>query len=191
MTGTNPFSMKEYTELAYHTNVENPESLTLQGIDRVDVYSAFKELTDVSETLDALKKTLFYNRDLPLEAHQSLFYIRENWDVDGDLLHHSNVGVDVFHGILGILTEAGELSEVVTKVMSGEQHEVDDLNLFEELGDLLWYMALILKAKGWTFEQIAEGNIAKLQARYGDKFSEGDAVARDIANEMTQLKEHL
>ena len=34
-----------------------------------------------------------------------------------------------------------------------------------ELGDILWNLALIARAEGWTLTSVAEGNIDKLQQR--------------------------
>jgi len=43
--------------------------------------------------------------------------------------------------------------------------------LREEIGDILWYLAAIIRAEGWEFEDIMEENINKLRKRYPEKFT--------------------
>jgi len=58
----------------------------------------------------------------------------------------------------------------------------------EEVGDILWYCAIILKYTGHTFGDAMERNIAKLEKRYPDKFTEEDAVNRDLVSERKELE---
>ncbi len=77
----------------------------------------------------------------------------------------------LIHAILGIVTEAGELMELlVGAIIHGE--DVDYDNLFEELGDAQWYEALARMAAEQRegvgrFRQavIQMANIAKLKQR--------------------------
>lgn len=81
------------------------------------------------------------------------------------------------HGMLGIITEAGELGDTIKKhVIYGKT--LDLANIDEELGDLMWYMAVIANAVGSDFERIAIENIAKLRARYPADYSDVDALER-------------
>jgi NTP pyrophosphatase (non-canonical NTP hydrolase) len=57
-------------------------------------------------------------------------------------------------------------------------HELDREKLRKELGDVLWYMAMLLDGVDMTFEEVMEANIAKLKARYPEKFSTRDSVRR-------------
>ncbi len=43
---------------------------------------------------------------------------------------------------------------------------------------MLWYMAMLLDGVYMTFEVLMEANIAKLSARYTEKFSTQDSVRR-------------
>ena len=95
--------------------------------------------------------------------------------------------IDLMHACLGIATEAGELIDPIKKaVFYGKA--LDKVNLMEEVGDILWYCAIILKYTGHTFEDAMERNIAKLQKRYPDKFTEEDAVNRDLVSERKELE---
>jgi len=100
---------------------------------------------------------------------------------------HCAVDVDTEHGILGIATEAGELLDALKKaIFYGKP--LDLVNIKEEIGDAMWYIALICKANGWTFEEIQQQNIAKLKARYPDKFTQDKALNRDLPKEREVLE---
>ena len=92
-----------------------------------------------------------------------------------------------FHAALGIGTEAGELLDAFKKALFYGK-VTDRVNIAEELGDLLWYIAIGLDACGYTMEQAMERNIAKLKVRYGDKFSSEAALNRDLTAERKTLE---
>lgn len=150
----------------------------------------------------------------------------------------------LLHCAIGLCTEVGEFQENLT-------HNRDKINLYEEVGDLLWYCAigfntldfnneLILSCKAceqtlekardnlvmdvgmlqgiikrslfygkpldesgilqllvyiWNncamitdLEPIMEKNIAKLRARYPEKFTNEHALNRDLEKELEALK---
>lgn len=93
----------------------------------------------------------------------------------------------VMHGAMGMVTEAGELMDMLKKhVIYGKPF--DPVNVLEEAGDKMWYAAIVLHACGFGFEEALERNIAKLRARYGDKFSEERALTRDLDAERATLE---
>lgn len=93
----------------------------------------------------------------------------------------------LLHGSIGLATEAGEMLDAVKKhVFYGAP--LDDVNLAEEVGDLFWYCAIICDSLGVSFEEIQEKNIAKLKARYGEKFNEEGALHRDLDKEREVLE---
>ena len=51
----------------------------------------------------------------------------------------------------------------------------------ENLGDTLWYMAMICNFMGWELEEILEENYEKLKARFPDGFNL-EAVQRDMVD---------
>lgn len=84
---------------------------------------------------------------------------------------------DLLHAILGISGEAGELVDGFKKhLIYGKPLDVE--NLREEAGDILWYMALLLRTIDTTFEDVMEMNITKLMIRYPDKYTDQAAIAR-------------
>jgi NTP pyrophosphatase (non-canonical NTP hydrolase) len=80
---------------------------------------------------------------------------------------------------LGLAGEAGEFANLVKK-MTAHGHPLDTGALEDELGDVLWYLAEAASACGLNLEAIGRQNIAKLQQRYPNGFSEEDSVNRSV-----------
>lgn len=71
---------------------------------------------------------------------------------------------------LGIAGEAGEVADHVKKYI-GHGHPLDKEKIAKELGDVLWYLAMMSDQLGLDLSDVAEMNIKKLKKRYGEKFS--------------------
>jgi NTP pyrophosphatase (non-canonical NTP hydrolase) len=98
-----------------------------------------------------------------------------------------NKAQDLLHASMGLVTEAGEFQDMLKKhIFYGR--ELDEVNLKEEIGDLLWYCAIALEALGTDFESVMQTNIDKLSARYPEKFTEESAKNRDLAKERQILE---
>lgn len=95
--------------------------------------------------------------------------------------------LDNFHMLFGMSTEVGELQDIFKKNLAYRK-EVDWVNVEEEIGDLLWYIAVMCKINHFSLNAIMEKNIAKLKARYPDKFDEYHALHRDLEQERTILE---
>lgn len=145
---------------------------------------ALEYLQDTIETLgklDKLKKLLFYGRQNDLPNYP----IQRELDVSMLDPNYSKA-VRIFHGVLGIATEAGEMLEQVVKAM--KTNNFDGINLAEEVGDNQWYAAAILRALGKTFDEVQVTNIAKLRARFPNAFTEFDANNRNLDVERAILE---
>lgn len=101
--------------------------------------------------------------------------------------YNTGIDPDVVHAIIGISTESGELLDVIKKFMFYGK-DIDWVNLDEEIGDVLWYVAIYLKARGLTLEEAMAKNNAKLKARFPDKFSTEKAINRDLETERKILE---
>lgn len=77
---------------------------------------------------------------------------------------------DQLHAALtGLVGELGEVAEIIKKhLWHGRDLNVDDLRA--EIGDTMWYQALMCDALGLDMQAVAEGNIAKLRERWPDGF---------------------
>lgn len=94
---------------------------------------------------------------------------------------------DLLHATLGLAGESGEIVDQV-KAHLFYGRPLDKINLKEELGDKLWYIAMLAGWLGTTIEELMELNIAKLRARFPDKFTEELANYRNLANERKVLE---
>jgi NTP pyrophosphatase (non-canonical NTP hydrolase) len=91
------------------------------------------------------------------------------------------------HMVMGISTEAGELLDAYKKRLAYNK-QLDTVNIEEELGDLMWYVAGLIDMLGLDMEKILTKNIAKLQARYPEDFDEDKANNRDLEKEREILE---
>lgn len=78
---------------------------------------------------------------------------------------------------LGIAGEAGEVADLLKKVI-GHGHPIDVAKLVKELGDVLWYVAVLASVYGVLLSDVAAANRAKLMARYPDGFSTERSINR-------------
>ncbi len=102
---------------------------------------------------------------------------------------YDSKNLDLLHASMGLSTEAAEFTDALKKhIFYGK--ELDETNLKEEIGDILWYAAIALEALGADFESVMQTNIDKLSARYPEKFTEELAENRDLAKEREILEEN-
>lgn len=114
-------------------------------------------------------------RTLPLPGEQK-FFGPKSPNPDSFPAHERNV--DLLHALLGLAGEVGELIDPVKKAMFyGKPLDVE--NITEETGDLLWYIAgPLCRALGADLGEIAAANVAKLRARYPDRYTDAAAIER-------------
>lgn len=82
---------------------------------------------------------------------------------------------------LGLNGEAGEVAELIKKMIRDEKGVLSDdrrEKLKKELGDVLWYLSQCARIAGLSFNEIAEGNIAKLASRANRGKLQGDGSER-------------
>lgn len=95
--------------------------------------------------------------------------------------------MNLLHAAMGIGTEAGELLDAFKrKIFYGK--ELDVVNVKEEIGDIMWYIAILLRELDLDFEDILQLNIDKLRARFPQKFTETHALNRDLDAERKILE---
>ncbi len=88
-------------------------------------------------------------------------------------------GQDVLiNGVMGLCGESGEAIDIVKKHLH-QGHPLDKEHLKEELGDIAWYLATTSYALGYDLEEVLSDNIAKLQKRFPEGFSEEDSLKRE------------
>ena len=75
----------------------------------------------------------------------------------------------LMNAALGICGEGGEVADMVKK-SAFQGHSMNVTHVAKELGDVLWYIAIGAHAIGIDLEEIAQMNLAKLEARYPNGF---------------------
>lgn len=94
--------------------------------------------------------------------------------------------IRLLHGAMGVATEGGELLDTMKKHIY-YQKPLDTGNLFEECGDVMWYVAIICNEMGWPLGEVMAANINKLKTRYPEKFSPECATNRNLEAEQFAL----
>ncbi|WP_053764351.1 nucleoside triphosphate pyrophosphohydrolase family protein [Leptospirillum ferriphilum] len=132
----------------------------------------------IGSILDQVKKGLFYGKPL----------CGDEIKTEGSQTHldPSRIDTNLLHAVIGVLTESVEILEALQGAMQG--NPLDRVNLMEELGDIEWYMAMAYRSIGTTPGNVREINIAKLKARYPEKFTEEHAINRDLIQERYVLE---
>ncbi len=101
---------------------------------------------------------------------------------------NQDFGGRVLNAVLGLSGESGEVADIVKKAIfhghgfdpahcPGEE-DGNTHKIALELGDILYYISIMSHEMGYTLEDIAQMNIAKLTKRYPNGFSREASQAR-------------
>lgn len=192
--------LKEFQGLALRTESR------IDGVklNRGNLITLLKVVVAITEILDGIKKSAFYNKNEKLEKnllpHLSMIIalVQElHWSATGRGPLGATVDEDesiqnldprVFHGILGIITESGELASALLKVVEDPNSSIDAINIQEEMSDVAWYKAILHDALNLDWDQGLVNVINKLRIRYPDKYSDENADNRDLEAERAALE---
>lgn len=83
----------------------------------------------------------------------------------------------LMNGALGLCGESGEVADIVKKTFM-QGHAFDADHVAKELGDCMWYIAIIADCIGYDLSEIMQMNIDKLHARYPKGFAVDRSVNR-------------
>lgn len=75
---------------------------------------------------------------------------------------------ELLHLVLGLVGESGEVAEKFKKWIRDEDSDelrLDREDLQKELGDVLWYLAVLADYLGLQLDDIATANVTKLASR--------------------------
>lgn len=156
------------------------------------------------EYMDHLKRKTYYGKEITdVITDNTLTAIDnhlENCDFETDdaansgaikLISDHPEYCRLLHAVIGLSTEVGELqSQLYSTLFKGEP--LDWINVKEELGDVLWYAAILFDMleviTGAAPIAVLQTNIDKLRARYPNKFTEMDAIHRNLEQERAILE---
>jgi hypothetical protein len=127
----------------FHTEVV-PLSFLVDSLESLMILAPF---------IDQAKKGLFYGKDT-----ETLKFARDV--ATGSPNEYHGVDIVLVHALLGTLTEANELGELLLEHLKNKK-SVDDLRakLVDESGDVLWYLAMLYRKLGISFEEVGSLNI--------------------------------
>lgn len=75
---------------------------------------------------------------------------------------------ELFHLLLGLVGEAGEIAEKMKKMVrdhDSDEAKIDRADIEKELGDVLWYVAVLADYLDIKLDTVASNNLAKLADR--------------------------
>lgn len=75
----------------------------------------------------------------------------------------------ILYACIGLSGEVGEFNDLIKKWVFHEK-ELDVEHAKKEMGDVLWYVAMMCEAFGWSMDEIMQMNVDKLKARYPEGF---------------------
>ena len=85
----------------------------------------------------------------------------------------------VIYPALGLCGEAGEVADKIKKTIRGDSTlEKATGSIVDELGDVLWYLAILADDLGVELEDVAKWNVDKLQRRMKSNKIKGDGDNR-------------
>lgn len=93
---------------------------------------------------------------------------------------HLDIG-GVVNGCFGLSGEVGEFNDMVKKWIFHEK-DLDIDHAQKEVGDILWYIAMICESFGWNMDEIMQKNVDKLKARYPDGFDVARSAHRQAGD---------
>lgn len=104
---------------------------------------------------------------LSLDEYQELaarYAIYKEKFSHGDSMH-------ILYPVLGLLSESGEVADKIKKIVRDTDNDLyrlpstTKIEIMKELGDCLWYIALITDELQYDLSEVAEMNLNKLSSR--------------------------
>lgn len=97
--------------------------------------------------------------------------MKDNWNLNNYQMQAREFAIypermKVVYPALGLAGEAGEVADKVKKIYRDDRTDAKFLSeIAKEIGDVMWYCAVLAEDLGFSLQQIAEMNIYKLQSR--------------------------
>lgn len=179
------FDVNEFARLCSRTSPidlapikERLENKTLE----YEMITLLERLSGIVRKLDDIKKFSFYGKVTPYIEN-----VFKNGLDSVSISQYNEKNIQVVHSVLGIVTEGGELVEMLLNHLKNG-YPIDEINFVEELGDVEWYVAEGSKAVNIPMSSILGIVIAKLQKRFPEKYNNESAIIRDLTSERMLLE---
>jgi NTP pyrophosphatase (non-canonical NTP hydrolase) len=156
---------------------------SLDKLDRDKVIRVLQNYSAAVKELDLLKKAAFYDSTDLINKFNEGEAVTDTFD------NLKGIPPVLIHGSLGVASEGGELVDALIETLINGK-EYDYANLDEEVGDLMFYVPMLLEyTLVKTLKGILDKNGEKLAARYKEGFSTEEAVNRNLTVERTILEQ--
>lgn len=169
----------KYTELAQRTSAPNFFDRKVSYGNLIEVLEG---ISKYAARLDTMKKAMFYGKTPQKTDAQDLSH---ETSVYGRDLGFTEAEKRQVHAIIGVITEAGELAEILLNALV-LGNGIDAPHVGEEMGDVLWYVAESA-AHGTPMSEMMDKNINKLVKRFPEKFDAELAAHRNLDAEDAVL----
>ena len=128
-------------------------------------------------------------KEEPKQNNEKIGYTIEQYQKDASrtFLTKGSRDLDVLHCLVGMQTELGELADPYKKQIYYGR-ELDKTNVAEEIADQMWYIVNLARIENIDLVKALHNNIAKLKVRFPDKFTEQNAIERNLEAEREQLE---
>lgn len=160
-----------------------------EQVEVTDMRHVLMGVVGFAEDLNLIKKLLFRGK-----TREDLNFPVAEKPTVADLIEGltainawSPADIDVLHGAVGVITEAGEVAEYLLKFLEG--NPFDKVNVMEEAGDVSWYVVRSLRGIGLSLDQSNRANIDKLRGRHGEAFDVFRDANRDLQAEHSKLED--
>lgn len=173
----------DYTDAAHRTLSTQWHADKLHGLEFMCAMAA--AVAAVGQ-LDKLKKAIFYGKNLPAVIDGNItvdtLFAQVQLPPDMTVQEFRNV----VHAVIGKMTEAAEMADILMQAI--DTGTLDVAHMREELGDGFWYDAIAARALGTTYPAEMNRNIAKLRARFPEKFDAAQAITRNLDAEQHAMQ---
>lgn len=173
------------------TNLTASNTFTPENVGVIEFTAALAAVIHAAEEMDKFKKALFRKRSreesnlAPRDPIDPLLSFALGVDVLGDPCPLDNL----FHGVVGAITEVGEMAEILLHYLDGTHPEIDVTNIREEIGDVLWYLSRLVTFSDTTFLTEMRRNVDKLRLRHGAAgFNKEADINRNLDEERALLE---
>lgn len=178
-------------------NATRTESIKTEVLTNKEMFLNVAKIFLLSgQMLDQYKKNVFYDREIKQDVLVDNFRaIAESMTSLSQQLKSNSqaektdvlqVNPRIFHGIVGVATEATELMEQLVRAVD-QQLLIDPVDVLEEMFDVSWYSAIVHDALNTDMEHTFNCGIDKLRIRFPDKFNNDAANNRNIEAERQIL----
>ncbi len=179
--------LKKYHELCLRTEADDHAMQTTRLLDCNGIFcNLLHDFCEVSDSLDLLKKHVYYGKTLNNKDEA----IKDSYPgaLSSEQRQRLADNIRIVHGIIGIITECGELvDQLMEHVVDAKP--LDRVNILEECCDVDWYKNLTLDSAGYTAADVPDTLIPKLEVRYSKKqFCAEQAIERNLNAERASLE---